>query len=287
MQCPLRGGGTKAEPELPPGHLRWSRTIVQGRPCEYGEAGDGPPVVFLHGWGLGHHAYKRPLARLALRGFRVLAPALPGFAGTGPLPTSSDIHSFGQWANDFMDAVGVTEPAVVIGHSFGGGVSITLAHDFPARVKQLVLVNSVGGAVWGGGERQLSDRLPWEWAMEFAKEFWPPHKAYSVVMHAREDFINNVLRSPRSMWSAAMLAANADLRDELGQLRARQLPVVVLSGEDDGVIPMSAFDALCGALGIEGQVLKGNHSWLLANPDAFDEVMANVVELQTTLGGDK
>jgi hypothetical protein len=32
-------------------------------------------------------------------------------------------------------------------------------------------------------------------------------------------------------------------------------------------------------LGIEGQVLPGDHSWLLADPDAFDEVMANVVGL--------
>ena len=284
MQCPLRGGGTKAEPELPPGHLRWSRTIVQGRTCVYGEAGEGPPVIFLHGWGLGHHAYKRPLARLANRGFRVLAPAMPGFAGTGELPSSSDIHAFGAWAKAFMLAVGVNEPAVVVGHSFGGGVSITLAHDHPECVRQLVLVNSVGGAAWAG-DRVLSDRLPWEWAFEFAKEAWPPNKALGMLWSIREDMLTNLVRNPRSMWTAAMLAANADLRTELVELRTRQLPVVVMSGQDDGVIPLSAFDAMCGALGIEGQVLPGNHSWLLVNPDAFDEVMANVVELQSTLGG--
>lgn len=285
MQCPLRGGGTKVEPELPPGHLRWSRTLVQGRPCAYGEAGEGPPVIFLHGWGLGHHAYKRPLARLANRGFRVLAPAMPGFAGTSGLPSSSDIHEFGKWVKAFMLAVGVNEPAVVMGHSFGGGVSITLAHDHPECVRQLVLVNSVGGAAWAG-DRVLSDRLPWEWGFEFAKEAWPPHKAIGMLWSIREDMLTNIVRNPRTMWTAAMLAANADLRTELVELRARQLPVVVMSGQDDGVIPLSAFDAMCGALGIEGQVLPGNHSWLLVNPDAFDEVMANVVELESTLGGD-
>lgn len=259
--------------------------MVDNRPAVYGEAGVGPPVVFFHGWGLGHHAYKRPLARLALRGCRVLAPAMPGFGGTAGLATPADIHSYGAWADAFMDAVGVDEPAIVMGHSFGGGVSIALAHDFPARVRQLVLVNAVGGAAWGRSGRELAERMPWQWAYEFAKELWPPHKALGMAWTVREDLISNMLRNPTAMITAGMLAAQADLRVELNTLRERKLPVVVMSGEADGVIPLSAMDAMCSALGIEGQVLRGNHSWLLTDPDAFDEVMANVVELQSTLKG--
>lgn len=258
---------------------------MKGRPAVYGEAGQGPPVVFFHGWGLGHHAYKRPLARLALRGCRVLAPAMPGFGGTASLPVHDDIHAYGAWANDFLEAVGVDEPAIVMGHSFGGGVSITLAHDFPSRVKQLVLVNAVGGAAWGRRGKALSDRMLWQWGYEFAKELWPPHKALGIAWTVREDLFANLTRNPTAMLTAGMLAAQADLREELAELRARQLPVVVMSGQDDGVIPLSAFDAMCSALGIEGQVLRGNHSWLLTDPDAFDEVMGNVVQLQTTLEG--
>lgn len=281
MVCLLRPG----ERSIPPGHLRWHRTLVDGRPAVYGEAGDGPPVVFFHGWGLGHHAYKRPLARLALRGFRVLAPAMPGFGGTASLPVDNDIHAFGAWADAFMEAVGIEEPAIVVGHSFGGGVSITLAHDFPERVKQLVLVNAVGGAAWGRRGRELSDRMLWQWGIEFAKEMWPPQRGVAMAWSVREDLFANLMRNPRAMVNAGMLAAQADLRRELEELRARELPVVVMSGANDGVIPLSAFDAMCGALGVEGQVLRGNHSWLLTDPDAFDEIMGNVVELQSTLGG--
>ena len=239
--------------------------------------------MFLHGWGLGHHAYKRSLARLALRGCRVLAPAMPGFGGTADLPDGAGIHAYGVWVDAFMDAVGVDEPAVVIGHSFGGGVAISLAHDHRSRAKQLVLVNSVGGAVWGGGDRQLSDRWLWQWGIEFAKEAWPPMRGVRLLLTMREDFIPNLVRNPRAMFTAGMLASQADLRGELEELRARQLPVVVMSGDSDTIIPLSAFDALCGALGIEGQVLPGNHSWLLADPDAFDEVMSNVVGLGDAL----
>jgi hypothetical protein len=55
--------------------------------------------------------------------------------------------------------------------------------------------------------------------------------------------------------------------------------VVVLWGEDDRIIPKDSFDALCTAIGAQGEVVAGNHSWLLADPDAFGEVITNVLEV--------
>lgn len=235
-------------------------------------------MLFLHGWGLGHHAYKRPLKRLANRGCRVLAPALPGFGGTASLPGDErTIAGYGAWVADFLAEVGVEQPAVVIGHSFGGGVAIGLAHDHPERVAQLVLVNSVGGAAWGDGTQHLSDRPLWEWGIQFARDMWPVSHGLRVAATVREDLVPNLLRNPQALWDVGMLAARADLRVELADLRERGTPVVVVSGEGDHVIPVSAFEALCDALGIEGTLLPGNHSWLLADPDAFDEVLANVI----------
>ena len=81
------------------------------------------------------------------------------------------------------------------------------------------------------------------------------------------------------MWRVANLARTADLTPELEELKRRQLPVVVLWGEKDKIIPRASFDALCKAIGSEGEVVSGNHSWLLADPDAFGEVMTNVMEV--------
>jgi hypothetical protein len=41
------------------------------------------------------------------------------------------------------------------------------------------------------------------------------------------------------------------------------------------VIPRESFEALCAAVGAEGTVVDGSHSWLLANPAAFGEVITN------------
>lgn len=155
--------------------LSWHRVDVDDRTVVYGEGGTGPTVLFLHGWALGSRTYKRTLRRLVARGCRVLAPAMPGFGGSDPMPSPTvSIRAYGRWAARFLDAVGVAEPAVVIGHSLGGGVSVMLAHDDPERVRYLVLVNAVGGATWDGRDgRSLADRPIVDWAVEFGRDFLP------------------------------------------------------------------------------------------------------------------
>ena len=243
-------------------HLVWSRTKVNGRSALYGVAGEGLPVLFLHGWGLGQHAYKRALKRLVQLGCQVFAPALPGFGGTADLPTNEvTFAGYADWVAAFLDAVGVKEPVFLVGHSFGGGVSIKLAHDHPDRVRYLVLVNSLGGSMAG--------RPLWDWGVHFPGDI---RRILPVVL---EDALPNVVRNPRAMWKVANLARSADLTAELEALKERKLPVVVLWGDKDRIIPKTAFDALCHAVGKEGAVIEGNHSWLLADPDAFVEVITN------------
>lgn len=126
-------------------------------------------VVFLHGWGLSHRAYRGAVKRLAAMGVRVLAPAMPGFSGSAGLPGEEcTLEGYAEWVIAFLDELGVDEPVLLVGHSFGGGVSIKVAHDHPGRVGALVLVNSIGGAVWaddGELQRPITDRPIWDWGL--------------------------------------------------------------------------------------------------------------------------
>ncbi len=245
---------------------------VEGRSACYHAGGEGPPVLFLHGWALGARAYQNAARRLAGRGCRVYAPALPGFAGTADLPRHvMSMEGYGDWVDDFMRALKIDEPALVIGHSFGGGVAIKLAHAHPERVGYLVLLNSIGG---------VTNRPLWEWAWWFWRELIPTRQGIEIARAMRDDLVTNLFHNPLGVWRAGELARTVDLRQELADLRDRELPVLALTTQNDGVIPQKAFDALCSAVGTEGRVLSGRHSWLLADPDSFDDVMANVVEVR-------
>ena len=267
----------------PVDHLVWTTTTVDGRVALYGTAGAGLPVVFLHGWALGSHSYKRALKRLVKLGCQVYAPALPGFGGTAELPADDyNLKGYAAWVAAFLDAAGITEKVFLIGHSFGGGVAIQTAHDHPQKVRNLVLINSVGGSAWsrsGSAVKSMAERPLWDWGIHFPADILPIQQLTRVLPVVLEDAVPNLMRNPRAVWRVAQLARNADLTDELEELKRRKLPVVVLWGEKDRIITKASFDALCAAIGSDGEIVSGNHSWLLADPDSFGEVMTNIVDV--------
>jgi len=246
---------------------------VDGRPAVYAVGGgDGPPVVFLHGWALGSHAYKRAMRRLTSRGCRVFAPALPSFGDTADLPSDSmNIAGYANWLASFMKEVEISEPALVIGHSFGGGVAIKFARDNPDLVRYLILLNALGG-----GNR----RPPWEWAMGIGNEFWPPSGALEMLQAMRGDLVPNLLRNPLGVLRVGLLALATDLRDEMEELRQLGVPVLALTSERDRLIPRSAFETVCDSVGADRRVVSGGHAWLLVDPDLFDEVLASTIDIQ-------
>jgi pimeloyl-ACP methyl ester carboxylesterase len=266
--------------------LAWKKLTTGDRTYLYGVAGEGLPLLFLHGWGLGYRAYRRSLQCLADQGARVLAPALPGFGGNQGLPEAElSFAGYAGWVRRFLDAVEVHEPVAVVGHSFGGGVGIRFAHENPDRVRSLVLVNSVGGSAWshhGSVLRSLAERPIWDWGIHLPLDLLPVRQLTRVVPVILEDMVPNLLRDPMSLWRVAGLARQADLSVELEALRSAGLPIVVLWGRADRVLPRASMESLCAAAGIDPEhivTVPGKHTWLLADPRAFGEVMTNVAGL--------
>jgi predicted amino acid-binding ACT domain protein/surfactin synthase thioesterase subunit len=182
-----------------------------------------------------------------------------------------NIGGYADWVASFMLEVGIEEPALVIGHSFGGGVAIKLARTQPTLVRYLVLLNAIGG---------VNARRPWEWALGFGREFWPPSDTLELILAMRADLVPNVLRNPLGLARAGFLAQRADLRADLAELKKSGVPVLALTSERDRVIPRSAFEAVCNTVGADRRLVSGGHAWLLVDPDAFGEVLASTIDLQ-------
>ena len=269
-------------------HLRWHRTTLDGRVACYGEAGDGPPLVFIHGWGLKARTYGNVLPQLARAGVRVIAPALPGFGRSDALGQDLSWERLAEWLADLLDHVGVHEPAFLVGHSFGGAVATATAWYHPEVARSLVLVNSVGGSVWRDGDdereaRHLADRPIWDWGIHFPADL-RTKKVRRVVPVIAKDFVGNALRNPRALAMAANMARTADLRGELAELAEQGLPVTILWGDQDRVVPEAAFAASCAAAGATGDIIRdAGHAWLLADPESFGEIMTNSLTIHSLL----
>ena len=258
--------------------LRWRTASVQGRPAHYGVAGRVDPVVFVHGWGLSHRSYRAALQALVRSGSRVYAPALPGFGGTAPLPRADlSLAGYAQWMADYFDALEIAGPVTLIGHSFGGGVALQTAYDHTDSVSRLVLVNSIGGSGWRRN-RAMRDRPLWDWGLHLSAGALSPRGLTRVLPVIAADAATNAVHHPHVLWQVGRLAREANLEEQLAWLRRRRMPIFILWGRSDRVIPLASVEALVGATkGVELHTVPGGHDWLISDPDLFAEVMTNVV----------
>jgi pimeloyl-ACP methyl ester carboxylesterase len=110
------------------------------------DAGDGPPVVLLHGLACGRRMWFHQVAALRSR-FRVIAFDLRGH-GLTDAPAIASEYSAALLARDLegvLDALQI-ERAAVVGFSLGGGAALALAAGKPERVSRLVLADVGTGA---------------------------------------------------------------------------------------------------------------------------------------------
>ncbi len=116
------------------------------------EAGQGEPLILIHGTGGHMEAYSRNVMRLA-QNFRVLAMDLiwHGFSQTEP----HDVNTLPTQAAqvvDLMDAAGI-DRAHIEGESLGGWIAMWVALNYPDRVRKIVL-NTTAGVKWDPGDIQ-------------------------------------------------------------------------------------------------------------------------------------
>ena len=120
---------------------------VAGRDVTYARAGSGPPLLYLHGLADVHSAVPpeppTPLLASLARHADVVAPALPGYAGSDSLGAHADVEDYAFHFVDLLDTVGLGVVDVV-GASIGGWLAAEFALRHPQRVRRLVLVGPLG-----------------------------------------------------------------------------------------------------------------------------------------------
>jgi pimeloyl-ACP methyl ester carboxylesterase len=115
---------------------------IDGLPIRYLAAGEGPPVVLLHGAGDNSLDWRWVLPALA-RKHRVYAPDLPGSPDSARPAADYSPAFFERFVAAFVDALGIGR-ATFVGNSLGGLIALRLALSEPARVTALILVDGAG-----------------------------------------------------------------------------------------------------------------------------------------------
>jgi len=115
---------------------------IHGHRRAFVKVGQGPAVLLLHGLGCDHTTWDAVVEPLSRR-YTVIAPDLLGH-GRSAKPRAD--YTLGGYANamrDLLTVLGI-DKVTVVGHSFGGGVAMQFAYQFPERTERLMLVAAGG-----------------------------------------------------------------------------------------------------------------------------------------------
>ena len=115
---------------------------VHGHRVAYRLAGEGPPIVLIHGITSSSRSWEEVGTRLAER-HTVLAPDLIGHGQSAKPRGDYSMGAFASGVRDLMIALGIG-PSTIVGHSLGGGVAMQFAYQFPERTERLSLISSGG-----------------------------------------------------------------------------------------------------------------------------------------------
>ncbi|HEX6257890.1 MAG TPA: alpha/beta hydrolase [Candidatus Saccharimonadales bacterium] len=112
-------------------------------------------IVMIHGFRGDHHGLEY-IAR-SLPAYRILIPDLPGFGASSAFDTlTHDISGYTVFVRGFLAALKLTEPPVLLGHSFGSIVAAKYAALHPKTISKLVLINPIAAPPLSGPKAALS-----------------------------------------------------------------------------------------------------------------------------------
>ena len=208
-------------------------------------AGEGRPVIFLHGLFTSSANFDQLFDRLP-DGIRAIAPDLPDCGGShASARFKPGWERYGQFVSEVADHLDLQEYDL-LGHSMGGGISIMHATGWPGRVRRLVLVDAVSLPF----EVPLKGRLPLLKGVGelmfrlygrgmffdyFEKDvFHDPSRMDRAKIH---EFFETFVKKRPSALAALRATANPD---PVAAVVSRiSCPTLLLWGANDGLIPPS------------------------------------------------
>jgi pimeloyl-ACP methyl ester carboxylesterase len=190
----------------------------------------GHPLVMLHGWGQNLQSLQ-PMGELLATRSQVHIIDLPGFGKSPPPPEDWDTAQYADRIYQYLAEKGI-ESADMLGHSFGGRVSIRLAHKYPQQVRSITLINS--GGLQRVSTLKQSLRRQWVRNLRNAFKLSPIDRDKLLTWHSQKygsrDYLNaGVLQG------TLVKTVSEDLTELARQI---SLPALLLWGEVDTETPV-------------------------------------------------
>lgn len=229
-------------------------TSIHGNDVAYRRAGEGPVLLLLHGIAGSSETWV-PAMRLLQRDYTVIAPDFLGHGASAKPPGDYSLGNYAAGLRDLLDVLEI-DRASVVGQSYGGGVALQFAYQFPELCERLALVDA------GGLGREVS------WLLRLVTLPGAEYVLPALFLAPVRDWGNSILsfmrergiRSDRAteMWRsfgsltdpanrAAFVRTMRAVIEPGGQAvsamdrlyLAQEMPTLIVWGDRDKIIPVS------------------------------------------------
>jgi 3-oxoadipate enol-lactonase len=206
-----------------------------------------PALLLLHGFPLDSRMWRAQVAELGdLR--QVLAPDLPGHGRSSDREPARSMDAIARHLAAFLDEVGV-ETVDLGGFSMGGYVAFAFCRLYPARVSSLILVATRAAPDTDAGRQgrdQMAAEIEKRGAAAATEAMLPKMLTDAAPAAMRDEVGDWMLAQPPGALVADVMAMR-DRPDSSQTVAELEVPVLVLAGEQDPIIPLAEAETMAAA----------------------------------------
>lgn len=275
---------------------------IRGRRVNYVDIGGGdmPDALLIHGLAGNWQNWLENIPRLAQER-RVVALDLPGF-GDSEMPREDiSISGYGEFVVEFARAIGISEPADVLGNSMGGFIAAEIGVNHPEFARRIVLCSAAGISITNLKRRPVLTAARITAAFTnvviarsetIAKRPGLRHAAMAYVFRhpsrIAADLAFQVMTGSGKPGFLDGLDAlmDYDFRDRLDDVKA---PVLLVWGEDDNLVPVKDADEFERLIPNARKIVFDDtgHVPMLERPETFNDVVVEFLAERELDGGQK
>ncbi|HCE55065.1 MAG: alpha/beta fold hydrolase [Lutibacter sp.] len=243
-----------------------SKLITDGK-YSYVEAGEGQPIIVLHGLMGALSNFDGVLNYFSEKGYKVIIPELPIYK----LPLlKTNVKNLSKFLKDFM-AYKKIDKAILLGNSLGGHIGLYFTKLNPDNVTALVLAGSSGLY-----EKSMGDTFPKRGNYEYIKAkteevFYDPAIATKEVVDEIFASVNDRVRVIKTL-AIAKSAIRHNMAKDLPKIN---IPACIIWGKNDLVTPPEVaidFQKLLPDASLFW-IDKCGHAPMMEHPDEFNEIL--------------
>jgi len=208
---------------------------ANGVQLAYERRGKGTPLVLLHGYPLDHHLWDEVVPLLEGT-FDIILPDLRGFGESTTLDSTSSMDEYASDIAGLLDQLNI-QKAGIVGHSMGGYVALAFTRLYPERVSGLGLVSSQVLA-------DPADRKEGRYksAADVAENGIGSVVATMTPKFTADETLQSFARTSMERQQPAAyigaLKAMAERQDSSALLDSLKIPVVIIHGDSDALVPV-------------------------------------------------